>query len=137
MDQATLDSMARSRKHRAKPRVVSDDVVGVGHMVLHVTRYVVRGPGVVHITQPSPSAYTMFNVYYPKLLETGIKGDAAPKSLEDNLWDIVIFTLAGCPGAIVRYRPYFHARNVWLTQGHNSSGRTWWKAQSDDDVRWQ
>ena len=42
----------------------------------------------------------MFNVYYPKLLETGA-GDEN-KSLEDTLWDVVIFTLGGCPGALVR-----------------------------------
>ncbi|KAF9222968.1 MFS general substrate transporter [Gyrodon lividus] len=47
-------------------------------------------------------AFTMFNVYYPKLLETGPKGDGvSPSSLEDNLWDVVIFTLGGCPGAIL------------------------------------
>ncbi|KAF8547038.1 MFS general substrate transporter [Imleria badia] len=46
-------------------------------------------------------AYTMFNVYYPKLLETSSKGDSTPKSLEDNLWDVVIFTLGGCPGALL------------------------------------
>ncbi|KAH0826166.1 major facilitator superfamily domain-containing protein [Lanmaoa asiatica] len=46
-------------------------------------------------------AYTMFNVYYPKLLETGPRGDFTPKSLEDNLWDVVIFTLGGCPGALL------------------------------------
>ncbi|KAF8073974.1 MFS general substrate transporter [Lyophyllum atratum] len=50
-------------------------------------------------------AYTMFNVYLPKLLETGStsKSMAAPdaKTLEDSLWDVVIFTIGGCPGAIL------------------------------------
>ncbi|KIL00200.1 hypothetical protein PAXRUDRAFT_821900 [Paxillus rubicundulus Ve08.2h10] len=47
-------------------------------------------------------AFTMFNVYYPKLLETGSTGEGSPPpSLEDNLWDVVIFTLGGCPGAIL------------------------------------
>ncbi|KII90655.1 hypothetical protein PLICRDRAFT_137021 [Plicaturopsis crispa FD-325 SS-3] len=49
-------------------------------------------------------AYTMFNVFLPKLLETRggpVGGDSEPKSLEDSLWDVVIFTLGGCPGAIV------------------------------------
>ncbi|KAH7915443.1 major facilitator superfamily domain-containing protein [Hygrophoropsis aurantiaca] len=45
-------------------------------------------------------AYTMFNVYLPKLLETG-STDGSVKSLEDSLWDVVIFTLGGCPGAIL------------------------------------
>lgn len=51
----------------------------------------------------------MFNVYYPKLLETESRVDSTPKSLEDNLWDVVIFTLGGCPGALVR-RPLFIVR---------------------------
>lgn len=50
------------------------------------------------------TAYTMFNVYLPKLLETssavGMAADT-PKTLEDSLWDVVIFTIGGCPGAIV------------------------------------
>ncbi|KAL4073313.1 major facilitator superfamily domain-containing protein [Scleroderma yunnanense] len=45
-------------------------------------------------------AYTIFNVYFPKLLELS-SGDEVPRSLEDNLWDVVIFTLGGCPGAIL------------------------------------
>jgi hypothetical protein len=50
-------------------------------------------------------AFTMFNVFLPKLLETrstaGITSVASGKTLEDNLWDVVIFTIGGCPGAIV------------------------------------
>ncbi|TFK52346.1 MFS general substrate transporter [Heliocybe sulcata] len=46
-------------------------------------------------------AYTMFNVYLPKLLETGTGPDVIPKTLEESLWDVVIFTLGGCPGALV------------------------------------
>ncbi|KAF9066464.1 major facilitator superfamily domain-containing protein [Rhodocollybia butyracea] len=46
-------------------------------------------------------AYTMFNVFLPKLLETSGSGsDMIPKTLEESLWDVVIFTLGGCPGAI-------------------------------------
>ena len=50
----------------------------------------------------------MFNVFLPKLLETnpGANREAdmpiIPKTLEESLWDVVIFTLGGCPGAIVR-----------------------------------
>lgn len=53
-------------------------------------------------------AYTMFNVFLPKLLETsGGSGHddgvaIIPKTLEESLWDVVIFTLGGCPGAIVK-----------------------------------
>ncbi|KAG1901158.1 MFS general substrate transporter [Suillus fuscotomentosus] len=46
-------------------------------------------------------AYTMFNVYLPKLLETGSSDDTSTKSLEHSLWDVLIFTMGGCPGAIL------------------------------------
>ncbi|KAG1858638.1 major facilitator superfamily domain-containing protein [Suillus tomentosus] len=46
-------------------------------------------------------AYTMFNVYLPKLLETGSGDDTSTKSLEHSLWDVLIFTMGGCPGAIL------------------------------------
>lgn len=46
-------------------------------------------------------AYTMFNVYLPKLLETGSSDDTSTKSLKDSLWDVLIFTMGGCPGAIL------------------------------------
>ena len=45
----------------------------------------------------------MFNVYLPKLLEgRGTSVDGTARSLEDSLWDVVIYTIGGCPGAIVR-----------------------------------
>ena len=61
-------------------------------------------------------AYTMFNVYLPKLLETrqGSVSDIvagqtpspphaqATDNLERTLWNVVIFTIGGCPGAVVR-----------------------------------
>jgi len=45
----------------------------------------------------------MFNVFLPKLLESveGRNDILASKTLEDSLWDVVIFTIGGCPGAIV------------------------------------
>lgn len=48
-------------------------------------------------------AYTVFNVYLPKLLEnrSGLH-TGPPKTLEETMWDVVIFTLGGCPGAFVR-----------------------------------
>ncbi|KAI0637103.1 MFS general substrate transporter [Trametes polyzona] len=62
-------------------------------------------------------AYTMFNVYLPKLLETrspsSSTGDS-PKSLEDSLWDVVIYSLGGCPGAIL---------GAWLIDSR--LGRRW------------
>ena len=44
----------------------------------------------------------MFNVYLPKLLEGRGGDDGATKTLQENLWDVVIYTVGGCPGAIVR-----------------------------------
>ena len=54
----------------------------------------------------------MFNVYLPKLLETGgstAGSSSVPptKTLEQSLWDVVIFTIGGCPGAIVRLPIFF------------------------------
>ncbi|KAI0290320.1 major facilitator superfamily domain-containing protein [Multifurca ochricompacta] len=56
-------------------------------------------------------AYTMFNVYLPKLLETRAFSSSSwksrnrnlmeAKSLERTLWDVVIFTIGGCPGAVL------------------------------------
>lgn len=48
----------------------------------------------------------MFNVFFPKLLEIGPGKDGAvemtaAKTLEENLWDVMIFTIGGTPGAIV------------------------------------
>jgi hypothetical protein len=48
-------------------------------------------------------AFTMFNVYLPKLLETRrVISVAETSSLERTLWEVVIFTIGGCPGAVVR-----------------------------------
>lgn len=53
----------------------------------------------------------MFNVFFPKLLELASEGDGdggvgrsteSTKTLEQNLWDVMIFTIGGTPGAIVR-----------------------------------
>jgi hypothetical protein len=48
--------------------------------------------------------FTMFNVYLPKLLETRrrVVSVAETASLERTLWEVVIFTIGGCPGAVVR-----------------------------------
>jgi hypothetical protein len=44
----------------------------------------------------------MFNVFLPKLLEMRSSEPGGAKTLEDNLWDVMIFTIGGTPGAIVR-----------------------------------
>jgi len=47
-------------------------------------------------------AFTMFNVYLPKLLETRrVESLAKTSSLERTLWEVVIFTVGGCPGAVL------------------------------------
>lgn len=48
--------------------------------------------------------FTMFNVYLPKLLETRRRAISVAEtaSLERTLWEVVIFTIGGCPGAVVR-----------------------------------
>jgi len=59
----------------------------------------------------------MFNVFLPKVLERRLGGmnppqpqpsvnytsgiQSADSSLEDSLWDVVIYSVGGCPGAIV------------------------------------
>lgn len=40
----------------------------------------------------------MFNVFLPKLLES-----SGTKSIEQGLWDVLVYTLGGCPGALVRF----------------------------------
>jgi len=48
-------------------------------------------------------AFTMFNVYLPKLLENRVPtvNKSENNELERTMWDIVIFTLGGCPGALL------------------------------------
>lgn len=45
----------------------------------------------------------MFNVFLPKMLEMRFDSSLSEehKSLDDTMWDVVIFTLGGCPGALV------------------------------------
>jgi hypothetical protein len=51
----------------------------------------------------------MFNVFLPTFLEyrseadtTGLSArDESPNSLSGPLWEVVIFTLGGCPGSLV------------------------------------
>lgn len=93
--------MARPRRHGLGPRVVPDDDTYVGRVVLYVIRWVSYLSCGASLSHVGHLAYTMFNVYLPKLLETGSSDDTSTKSLEDSLWDVLIFTMGGCPGAIV------------------------------------
>ncbi|EPB81723.1 hypothetical protein HMPREF1544_11542 [Mucor circinelloides 1006PhL] len=46
-------------------------------------------------------AYTMFNVFLPKFLETlGFEGEAVP-TREQVYWDYMIYSLAGVPGSVI------------------------------------
>lgn len=48
-------------------------------------------------------AYTMFNVFLPKYLETlGFEGEAVPTRAQ-VYWDYMIYSLAGVPGSVVNY----------------------------------
>ena len=91
-------------------RVDQDDAVGVGSVVYDVLGWVPYSPVLLVsglLTLFLTIAYTMFNVFLPKMLETASPHalEATPKTLEQSLWDVVIFTVGGCPGAIVRL-PY-------------------------------
>ncbi|KAH6885124.1 hypothetical protein BKA70DRAFT_1410681 [Coprinopsis sp. MPI-PUGE-AT-0042] len=71
---------------------------------------------VTWVAEADVVAYTMFNVFLPKFLETGTTlepelSSASPKGLEDSLWDVVIFTIGGCPGAIPVAYSSQHCRN--------------------------
>jgi len=47
------------------------------------------------------SGFTMFNVYLPKLLEMR-KGTDEAQTLTGSLWEVLIFTIGGLPGSLVR-----------------------------------
>lgn len=50
------------------------------------------------------AAYTMFNVYFPKLIEIRLGKEAMGNASRKHvMMDVVIFTVGGTPGAIVRY----------------------------------
>lgn len=76
----------------------------------------------------------MFNVYLPKLLETGA-ADALTiteaKTLEDSLWDVVIFTIGGCPGAIVGSKSFLK-----FTTTHDSAQLGAYLIESSLGRRW-
>jgi len=46
-------------------------------------------------------AYTMFNVYFPKLVELRLGEGSLGGTRKQALWDVVVFTLGGTPGAII------------------------------------
>jgi hypothetical protein len=64
------------------------------------------------------AAYTMFNVFLPKLLETEREGNKV--ALKETLWGIVIYTLGGCPGAIVSR---MRCVCVWFVDARMYAGR--------------
>ena len=81
----------------------------------------------------------MFNVYLPKMLEMNSgASDTVPKTLEDTMWQVVIFTLAGCPGAIVsRFNSVFSlnlkvcvSTQIGAYMVESSFGRRWSLASS-------
>ncbi|KIY51552.1 MFS general substrate transporter [Fistulina hepatica ATCC 64428] len=57
-------------------------------------------------------AFTLFNVFLPLLLETGSE---KPRNVSATLWDVVVYTLGGCPGAPL---------GAWMVQSA-TFGRRW------------
>lgn len=49
--------------------------------------------------------YTWFNLFFPKLVEIRLGKHEEGGSLTHALWNVVIYTLGGIPGSLVRY-PY-------------------------------
>ena len=76
----------------------------------------------------------MFNVFLTKMVEndSGCRPDDRPKTLEETMWDVVIFTIAGCPGALVRiYRTLYTVCIAYLN--FIRLEHTWWNHPSADD----
>ena len=69
----------------------------LGRVVFHTTWCVTRDQAVVHVTKPSyqPTRSTC-------IIQSCWRRGRAPTSLEGNLWEVVIFTLGGCPGSRAR-----------------------------------
>ena len=81
----------------------------------------------------------MFNVFLPKLLErrlgemnpqppqpnmkrtVGIQSAESP--LEDSLWDVVIYSVGGCPGAIVSALVRYYRAEPCSTPRSNADRR--------------
>jgi len=101
MAEETLDGMVGSSKNGALPGVVENDTTGMVYVVCNVTRCVNISFLVSLIDYwICGVAYTMFNVFLPKLLETR-KGKDNPQTLQQSLWEVLLFTLGGCPGSFV------------------------------------
>jgi len=53
----------------------------------------------------SYAGYTLFNLFFPKLVELRLgKHAGGDNSLQSTLWDVVIYTLGGTPGSLVGLR---------------------------------
>ena len=63
----------------------------------------------------------MFNVYFPKLLEMRW-GAQEEQTLETSLWEIVLFTLGGCPGPFVCFFSFLAMYSDELTFGFEQVG---------------
>lgn len=79
------------------------------------------------------TAYTMFNVYLPKLLETRLGSmdpdniavnKSTPSSLlVDSLWNVVIYSIGGCPGALVSPFEAIDIQPLIVSEARRISGR--------------
>ncbi|KAI0695996.1 major facilitator superfamily domain-containing protein [Cytidiella melzeri] len=113
---ASIMETKSSKLYWALPRVIRNPMAAwVDRVAMVLTPEWLRTTLLVWATWCSMSlAYTMFNVYLPKLLEGRGGDDGALKSLSGNLWDVVIYTVGGCPGAII---------GAWLVDSR--LGRRW------------
>ena len=77
----------------------------------------------------------MFNVYLPKLLEMR-RGKNETQTLQTSLWEVVLFTLGGCPGPFVCFQTIYLYSDE-LTFASNRSARMSQKLGSVENGRWQ
>ncbi len=103
LDTETVMGMARPHFGRIVAGMAEDNVACVGYVVFYGARYVpfLTVAEVSNLTWYVMTAYTMFNVFLPKMLEMS-PGGAVPdgtdgNTLEGTMWDVVIFTIGGLP----------------------------------------
>lgn len=56
----------------------------------------------MNLNNSKMTGYTLFNLFFPKLVELRLGKHAEGGTLTQALWNVVIYTLGGTPGALVR-----------------------------------
>ena len=76
----------------------------------------------LHATRGSSAAYTMFNVWLPAVLESRASG-SGDDAIREALQEFVLYSLAGCPGSMVRTGFSIGLlTSDWCVHGANSFG---------------